>query len=49
MAGISFYDQTCSFFRQNIDGNMMFKYSLIIIDQKIDEKHQVLTKNEVER
>jgi hypothetical protein len=33
-------------FHQNIDGNIKFRYSLIIIDHQIDEKHQILTKNE---
>ncbi len=27
---------------------MKFKYSLVIIDPKIDEKHQIFIKNEVE-
>jgi hypothetical protein len=30
--------QNLMFFHQNVDGNMMFRYSYIIIDHQIDDK-----------
>jgi len=39
----------CDVFHQNIDGNMTFRYSWILIDHQIDEEHRILTKNEIER
>ncbi len=41
--------QNVIFFHQNVDGNIKFRHSSIIIDHQIDKKHQILTKNEVER
>ncbi len=39
--------QNVMFFHQNIDGNMKFRNSFIIIDLQIDEKHHIVTENEV--
>ncbi len=41
--------QNMIIFHQNIDGNMTFMYSLIIIDHGIREETSNLTKNEVKR
>ncbi len=35
--------QNLMVFHQNIDGNIKFRYSLIIINHQIDEKHHILT------